>query len=143
MKLALALIAVMLACTPARAQEVGRLFFTPEQRAALDARRKARVPDKPTPVAVVASPTTRLDGYVRRSDGRATVWVNGIELNDTGPDAPRIDPRRSTDASVSITVGDSGARARLKPGEVLDRGSGEVRDVLGSQGEIRVRRPAP
>lgn len=141
MRLALALVVALLAGTPASAQDLGRLFFTPEQRAALDARRRARVPDKPAPTPVVASPTTRLDGYVRRSDGRATVWVNGVELNDTGPDAPRIDPRRSTDASVSVTVSDSGARARLKPGEVLDRGTGEVRDVIG-QGEIKVGRGA-
>ena len=36
--------------TAAAAQELGRLFFTPEQRAELDARRKARVPDKPAQV---------------------------------------------------------------------------------------------
>ena len=30
---------------PALGQQLGRLFFTPEQRDALDARRKARLPD--------------------------------------------------------------------------------------------------
>jgi hypothetical protein len=120
------------------AQELGRLFFTPEQRAALDARRRARVPDKPSAAPVVASPTTRVDGFARRSDGRATVWVNGEPLDESGPDAPRIEPGRSTDARVSIPITESGARAALKPGQVLDRGSGEVRDALGS-GEIKVR----
>jgi hypothetical protein len=33
-------------------------------------------------------------------------------------------------------------RAQLKPGEVIDRGSGEVRDVIGA-GEIRVQRKGP
>ena len=33
---------------PCLAQELGRLFFTPEQRQALDARRRARVPDRPS-----------------------------------------------------------------------------------------------
>lgn len=117
-----------------RAQEVGRLFFTPEQRAALDARRRARVPDKPAAV-VVASPTTRLDGFVKRSTGPSTVWVNGEPLSEGAGDAPRIGPR------VSISVGDGGRRAALRPGEVLDRGTGEVRDVLGD-GEIRIRREA-
>jgi len=120
----------------AAGQDIGRLFFTPEQRSALDARRKARVPDKPSAAPIVASPTTRLDGFVRRSGGRSTVWVNGEALGEVGPDAPRIDRSRSTDARVSIPVGDSGARAALKPGQVLDRGSGEVRDVLGN-GEVR------
>ena len=115
--------------TLASAQDLGRLFFSPEQRAALDARRKARVPDESAAAPVVASPTTRLDGYVRRSDGRATVWVNGARADEASPQA---------DGRVSVTVGDSEARVRLKPGEVLDRGSGEVTDVLGRNGEIRL-----
>jgi len=113
------------------AQELGRLFFTPEQRDALDARRRARVPDKPAPTPIVASPVTRLDGYVRRSDGRSTVWVNGDTLDDS---------RAQADGRVSVPVGEGGARVRLKPGEMLDRGSGEVTDVLGERGEVRVRR---
>ena len=120
---------------PVEAQELGRLFFTPEQRTALDARRKARVPDKPAAV-VVASPTTRVDGYVKRSGGRSTVWVNGESLPE-GPSEARIgDGER-----VSIPLGEAGRRATLRPGEVLDRGTGEVRDVIGD-GEIRVRRGA-
>jgi hypothetical protein len=120
--------------TPCAAEHMGRLFFTPEQRAALDARRKARVPDKPAAV-VVASPTTRLDGFVKRSTGPSTVWVNGEPLAEGSGEAPRIGPR------VSISVGEGGRRAALRPGEVLDRGTGEVRDVIGD-GEIRIRREA-
>jgi hypothetical protein len=113
------------------AQELGRLFFTPEQRDALDARRRARVPDKPAAEPALVSPTTRLDGYVRRSDGKHTVWVNGDTADDSRPLA---------DGRVVVNVGDGGPRVRLKPGEVLDRGTGEVTDVLGERGEIRVRR---
>ncbi len=112
------------------AQDLGRLFFTPEQRAALDARRKARVPDKPAAAAVVASPTTRLDGYVKRSLGPSTVWVNGESL----PETPR-----ERDGRIAVPRGDGCARVGMKPGEVLDRGTGEVRDVLGD-GKIRIRR---
>ncbi len=128
----LVLLALVLAATPAVAQEVGRLFFTPEQRAALDARRKARVPDKPS-ATVVASPTTRVDGFVQRSGGPSTVWVNGEPLPEGTGDLPRIGPR------VSVPLGEGGRRAALKPGQTLDRGTGEVRDVIGD-GEIRVRR---
>ncbi|HUQ75339.1 MAG TPA: hypothetical protein VM183_11480 [Burkholderiales bacterium] len=123
------------------AQELGRLFFTPDQRSALDARRKARVPDKPA-AAVVAAPVTRVDGYVKRSSGPATVWINGEALTESAPEAPRIDTTRTPGGTVSITVGEGGSRASLKPGEALDRGSGEVRDVLGD-GEIRVGRERP
>lgn len=121
----------------AAAQEFGRLFFTPEQRAALDARRKARVPDKPAAVTV-ASPTTRLDGFVKRSGGPATVFVNGESLSDGGADSPRIAPAGEA-AAVSLPVGETGARVTLKPGEILDRGNGEIRGTLG-EGEIKVRR---
>jgi hypothetical protein len=128
----LCFIALLLVPGVALPQELGRLFFTPEQRAALDARRKARVPDKPAAV-VVASPTTKLDGYVKRSGGPSTVWVNGEPLPEGAADAPRIGPK------VSISVGEGGARAALRPGEVLNRGTGEVRDLIGD-GEIRIRR---
>jgi hypothetical protein len=133
------LLALAAAAGPCAAQELGRLFFTPEQRAALDARRRARVPDKPAAV-VVASPTTRLDGYVKRSGGPSTVWVNGEPLPEGPGQAPRIESGRSSQGRVAVTVGDSGARVGLKPGEVLDLGSGEVRDLIGGGG-IEVRRP--
>ena len=129
------------AAGPCGAQEFGRLFFTPEQRAALDARRKARVPDKPAAAPTVASPTTRLDGYVVRSGGRSTIWVNGESLQDGSAEALR-DPNRGSDGRVRVPAGEGGARVGLKPGEVLDRGTGEVRDLIGD-GEIRVRRSTP
>ena len=110
------------------AQEIGRLFFTPDQRAALDARRKARVPDKPAAAPAVASPVTRVDGFVRRSEGPSTVWINGESTSDTIPDGGR----------VPVDAGD-GRRVRLKPGESVERGEGAVRDVIGD-GEIRVER---
>ena len=123
---------------PSAAQELGRLFFTPQQRAELDSRRRARVPDKPA--AVVASPTTRLDGYVKRSGGPSTVWVNGEPLPEGRGQSPRIGTGRRDEGRVAVTVGDSGARIGLKPGEVLDLGSGEIRDVIGG-GDIEVRQP--
>jgi hypothetical protein len=121
-----------------QAQELGRLFFTPEQRAALDARRKARVPDKPAAAVVVASPTTRVDGFVRRSQGPSTVFVNGEPLTtDAQADSPHI-VRDRGEPKVSLPGGEAAARFTLRPGEMLDRGSGEVRDVLG-EGELKVR----
>ena len=131
-------IALLLAIAPAiaAAQELGRLFFTPQQRSALDERRRARVPDKPT-AAAVAAPVTRVDGYVQRSNGPSTVWINGDPLGESAPEAPRIDSRTPSGA-VSVTIGDNGTRTRLKPGEALDRGTGEIHDVIGD-GEIRVQ----
>jgi hypothetical protein len=133
-----ALVVLFLAAAlPARAAEpLGRLFFTPEQRAALDARRRARVPDNPA-AAMATSPVTRIDGYVKRSQGPSTVWMNGESLGEGTGDAPHIEPGRGA-GDVSVSVGEGGRRIRLKPGESLDRGSGEVKDVIGD-GEIEVR----
>lgn len=41
-----------------------------------------------------------------------------------------------------MTIGESGTRAALKAGQILDRGTGEVRDVLG-EGEIQIRPVKP
>jgi hypothetical protein len=119
----------------AQAEELGRLFFTPEQRAALDARRKARVPDRPAMTSVV-SPTTRLDGYVKRSGGRSTVFVNGEALLEGTADAPVIDPERRG-GRVPVTGGEGRPRVELRPGQVLDRDTGAVRDVLGESGRVQ------
>jgi hypothetical protein len=122
----------------ARAQELGRLFFTPDQRAALDARRKARVPDKPAASPVADSPLTHIDGAVRRSGGESTVWVNGEAIPvSPQPGGVKVAPAGSNPARVSVPAGENGRRYDLRVGESLDRGSGEVRDVIG-EGEIKV-----
>ena len=138
----LVLIAIV-AYAPAEAQELGRLFFTPEQRTALDARRKARIPDKPTAV-VVESPVTRLDGLVSRGSGRSTVWVNGEPVPEgTQPEGLRVRPRRTDSARVTVEIGESDNQVDLKIGQSFDRSTGEVRDSLGD-GEVKVnRRPVP
>jgi hypothetical protein len=137
-RIALAFALLCSLVSPARSDDrLGRLFFTPEQRATLDARRRARLPDKPA--AAAPSPVTRLDGYVKRSQGPSTVWMNGESLSEGSPEAPRIESPARSDGGVSITIGENGRRVRLKAGESLDRGNGEVKDVIGD-GEIEVNR---
>ena len=127
----------LLGAVPAAAQELGRLFFTPEQRAALDARRAARLPDKPT--VARESPTTRVDGYVARSSGRSTMWVDGEALPDgSQPDGLRV--QRGRDAGkVTVTFGEQARRIEMRVGETLDRSTGDVKGVVGN-GEVRVER---
>jgi endonuclease YncB( thermonuclease family) len=132
------LLLALLAPGAAGAQELGRLFFTPEQRAALDARRKARIPDKPAAVPQAALPVTRVNGAVHRADGRSTVWVNGEAIPELPQgDAPRVAPRDA--ARVTVPGAESSQRYDLRVGQSVDRASGEVRDVIG-EGEIKVRR---
>lgn len=141
MRAAFAALVLLLSAHQATAQELGRLFFTPEQRDALDARRRARLPDRPN--VVVASPTTRIDGYVKRSEGKSTVWVDGEALPDgTQPEGLRL--RRGDDPSrVTVILGEDGRRIDLRVGQTVDRASGEVKDVIGD-GEVRLgRRDTP
>jgi hypothetical protein len=134
--------AAVLACAllaPAAggAQELGRLFFTPEQRDALDARRKARLPDKPA--AVAASPTTRLNGYVTRSSGKSTVWLDGYAVpENVQPEGLNV--RRGSDPSrVTLILGEDRRRVDMRVGQTVDRATGEVTDVIGG-GEVRIDR---
>jgi hypothetical protein len=138
--------AAILACAllvpaGADAQALGRLFFTPQERAALDERRKARLPDKPA--ARPPSPTTRVDGYVRRSGGKSTVWLDGNAVRE-GAQPEGLSVRGAADPSrVTLTVpGESRRRVQMRVGETLDRGSGDVTDVIGD-GQIRIQSGAP
>ncbi|HLX80041.1 MAG TPA: hypothetical protein VKS43_05605 [Burkholderiales bacterium] len=136
-------IAMSLSSAAAQTQELLRLFFTPDQRAALDERRKARVPDKPTAAPVEESPLTRVDGVVRRSGGKSTVWVNGETIPESAqPGSPKISPAGAKPDQVSIPVGEGAQPKDLRVGESLDRGNGEVSDLIGT-GEIKIGpRPA-
>ncbi len=133
-----ALFGIGAAAPIAHAQSLGRLFLTPQQRAALDVRRASRVPDKPAAEVVVESPTARIDGQVVRSEGRSTVWVNGLPLREgSRNEGLRMTPAPAAADSVTLSVGDSERRVRLKVGESMNRDTGEVRDILGD-GEVRV-----
>lgn len=72
---------------PARADELGTLFFTPEEREQLDHQRRG------DPEAVEAAPRVgahAITGYVQRSDGRGTVWIDGRPVTVSGPAAARL-----------------------------------------------------
>jgi len=55
----------------------GRLFYTPAQRAQLEAARARNVTQVRQAVPDVAPPPVRFDGMVIRSDGKTTRWING------------------------------------------------------------------
>ena len=141
-RFSLCLVLSCVATAPACADELGRLFFTPEQRGALDARRKARIPDKPTAV-VVESPVTRIDGFVSRRGGKSTTWVNGeVVPEGTQPEGLRVRPKRNDTGQVVVNIGETESEVDLKIGQSFDRGTGEVRDSLNG-GDLRVNRGKP
>ncbi len=117
----------------AAADELGRLFFTPEQRQDLDRRRASNRAEEEAP-QIREGPLT-LDGHVQRSSGRTTTWINGTPQYDDPPagrDAARV--------TVVPNIGVPGVS--LKVGETYERTNGAVSDVLNG-GEITIGRPVP
>ena len=126
----LALMLLSLAA-PAAAEDLGRLFFTPQQRQDLDRRRATNRAEEEAP-QIMEGPLT-LDGHVQRSSGKTTTWINSAPQYDSG--AGR-DPARVT---VVPNAGEPGVS--LKVGEIYERTTGEVRDSLQG-GEITVGKSA-
>jgi hypothetical protein len=129
--LGLALTGALLGAIPsASAQDLGRIFFTPQQRQDLDRRRNLNVTEETA--AVVVESLVTVNGHVVRSSGKTTTWINGVPQYDTY--------RGRTPDRVGVES--SNSAVGVKVGETLDRSKGEVRDTLQG-GEIKVKRPAP
>jgi hypothetical protein len=124
-------LALMLSClaTPAAAtaEELGRLFFTPQQRQDLDRRRATNRAEEEAP-QIKEGPLT-LDGHVQRSSGKTATWINGV---------PQYDSHASRDpARITVVPNEGEPGVSLKIGQIYERMSGQVRDNLQG-GEIRV-----
>lgn len=120
--LRLLLIAAILVPTPILAEEpLGRLFHTPQERRALDRLRAAGAtnPGKP------AQSDLRLDGVIRKSDGKTTVWISGRQA------APGSVESLDAPQAASIPT-PKGGRVRLRVGEALTPGEDTPVSPLGN-----------
>ena len=89
MLLALALCAPVFAIAAAPA--LGTLFLTPEERERLDRIRRG---EPESPAAPVTGGPSSVTGFVKRSDGRHTVWIDGAPVTVRGSQAaPVFDTR--------------------------------------------------
>ena len=119
----------LLAATPALgAEELNRLFLTPQQRADLERRRASNVPAVAAAVAVTVETLITVNGHVRRSGGSTTTWINGQAQTDL--------PKTADPATVSLSPAEGEASISLRVGQTLDKGKGEVRDGLNG-GEVK------
>ena len=98
---------------PAHAVDLpGRLFYTPAQRAQIEAARNRPAPapaDTPKP----SVRDTTYNGYVSRSDGSTTLWVNGMPR--------RLPHRPSAPGTLKLP-----AVPALKPGQQYSTQHGRV-----------------
>lgn len=118
--------------------EIGRFFFTPAQRAALDAARKQNVrveigneeTEKPPTAAAPAAPlpqTIRFNGVIQRSDGKNTVWLNNKPVTESTSGGLNISTNRN-DPRLKLQVPESGRSMDLKVGQSAEIVSGTIEE---------------
>lgn len=112
------------------AEPLGRLFYTPAQRAELDALRSKKnvAPPTPEPAQPAAIPdVVKYDGIVRRSDGRTTVWINNRAVDDGKPagELP-LSSRVRPDHRIRLTLPEAGKEIELRVGQSVDVVSGSI-----------------
>ncbi|MGQ0593888.1 MAG: hypothetical protein ACT4QB_14955 [Gammaproteobacteria bacterium] len=128
-----------------QAQDLGRLFTTPEEREMLEALR--RQPPKPqTEAAPVGPPAVEpqppasnvtMNGLVRRSRGRGMVWVNGMTSLEGDLDAQgiEVDVGALRGTTLPVRIGNAPLAVGLKPGQTYDTEEAQVREVYHSAPE--------
>jgi hypothetical protein len=133
---------VLLACaSAASAAELGRLFYTTAQRATLDNARKQNIRveiggDNEQQAAPVPQ-NLSINGMVRRSDGKTTVWMNNRVVADRNVGGVGVVPSRN-DNRVQLIVPDSGRSVDLKVGQTVEIVSGRI-----EEGYARRAAPSP
>ena len=124
---------------------IGRLFFTPEQRVALDRMRDdAQGVDAPVPATAETSPepahesgraprvgAVTIDGVVMRGDGQGVVWVNGKQaaVGTVTPDGVRVGASIARPGRVRIRIPGERGGLDLEPGQTVVVESGAVLDA--------------
>ena len=143
-----AAVVLMLASGAAAGADLGRLFFTPEQRATLDIMREKNVGKEQTAVDQEPAPplpqNVTLDGVVRRSDGKNTVWLNSRAVSEKQTAGINISTGK-TDNRVKLTVPESGRTIDLKVGQTAEIVSGTIAESYARRAPLRKpeAKPAP
>ncbi|HCC53607.1 MAG TPA: hypothetical protein DEQ20_01575 [Desulfobulbaceae bacterium] len=112
----------------ANAEPLGRLFFNPDERARLDQIRNGKITDNTQPnFAPPPAAQTTLNGFVRRNNGKTTVWINQIpqDEDERQGSKARKSSAKSPDVSMKLP---SGKKVRIKPGQTFDSFTGKVKE---------------
>lgn len=129
--------ALLLTAAPAAAEELGKLFLTPERRAALERQRQLNIRESQP---VIEGETLTVSGVVKRSSGKSTTWVNGTPQDDmNAATGVRVEIDRTNPAKTTVVAGEE-SPASLKVGEAINRATRETTSGVGD-GRITVKRP--
>lgn len=100
--------------------ELGTLMFSPQQREEIVRARHGQAG------LLQELSLKRLNGVVKRSNGKNTVWVNDSAMSESNPNAPRI-------VGLDAIVKDK----RLRVGESVDAITGDASDLV-PPGSVRL-----
>ena len=128
--LLLALLPIAHVCVGA---ELARMFYTPAQRATLDNARKQNIrveignESEQQPAAAPVPQNVSVNGIIRRSDGKNTIWLNNRVVNEQNPGGMNAAIGKS-DNRVRLSVPDSGRSVDLKVGQTVEIVSGTIEE---------------
>ena len=135
---ALATCSLLLSTAAFAAEPLGKLFLTPERRAALERQRQLNIQETQQ---VIEGATLTVSGVVHRSGGKATTWVNGAPQDDqSAATGVRVEIDRANPARTTVVAGEE-SPASLKVGEAINRATRETTSGVG-EGRISVKREA-
>lgn len=107
----------------AEPHRIGRLFFSPDERAILDRLRK-----KNGRGTVSATEQMTLNGIVRRSSGKTTTWINQLPQHENEtPQGIAVHPGQASKPAALLLL-PSGRQINLKAGQTFDTTKGKVRE---------------
>lgn len=126
---------LLLATAPlaSHAEELGRFFFTPQERQALDAQHAVTPPaaspsDTGAASAGNLGPSIAVQGVVKRSSGKFTAWVNGTPYDESS--AGQLLRAPGKNGAITITSPETKRPLTLKAGQTVNVGNGAITDVF-------------
>ncbi|MGZ3237676.1 MAG: hypothetical protein ACXU8A_09910 [Burkholderiaceae bacterium] len=126
-------------------QPIGRLFSTPKERAELDQARQSNSKNRvesSTPVANQLGDQIMLDGFVKKNNGKTTVWVNQVpQHGHENPQGITIVQSGHNPSTISMQL-PSGKSVYLKAGQTFNATSGKVIDVYDDANPAATKGPA-
>lgn len=150
-KAAVFLLASLIAGLAQADDRLGRLFLTPNERANLDYLRNSSPPPEKlikseapetneadgTPIPPPVAPVT-IQGYVKRSDGKGTVWVNRQAVQEKSKVGEiEVGSIPAFGNRVRVKVPGANQSVTLKAGQTFDPVSGQIVDYSSQLRDVR------
>lgn len=120
-------------------EALGRLFFTPERRQALDRQRQLNVQEKNE---VPDDPMLTINGVVSRSSGKRTVWINGMAQNERDTQSGITVTQNPKEPGKLILQAEESPAGKARVGDTVNRNTGESTDLLKGGSITRKQSPS-